>query len=165
VTRSEKITKAKELGANGLNNREIADELAISPSCVWKWRNPERTKEWNLRDAHDPKRKAKKRAWDREHRRRCQDCEGLMGIGSRRRSTRCHTCHELREAARVDRRARKIEKWWADGKDLPWIAKSLGWSRGHIGVEFHRLREKGYDLPYRYEHWKNEPVFPEQEAV
>src|SRR5688500_18136222 len=63
-----------------LSNREIARQLGISTSAVWRARNPDRVREANAQ------RREYKRAWEnqrmRDHRSRCDICGGLCGIGS-----------------------------------------------------------------------------------
>jgi transposase len=85
-------------------------------------------------------------------------CAGSGGRSNK--PERCKDCWAWREAGRVDARARKIEGWWAGGLTLREIADRLGWTKGHISHEIHRLREKGYSLPYRAG-----AKFPEQVAA
>lgn len=47
--------------------------------------------------------------------------------------------------------ARQVEQWWQEGVPGPEIKRRLGWSEtSQVTVLIHRLREEGYDLPYRY---------------
>lgn len=159
MTREQKIKNARELRAQGLTYAETADYLGGSISTVYRWLNPERTAPYRNGRAIDPERA---RAYDREYRRNlrinCPQCAGPM----KPESTLCQPCHE----DEVDRRARQIERWWAEGLTMAGICERLGWTMGHLAVEFHRLREKGYDLPYRYVEGKRAGhKFPDQVAA
>lgn len=101
----------------------------------------------------------RKRAGDDRGRAVCTRCGSSCGARTAwsnaaeaygRRSGLCGSCRAVVEAERVAERARQIEAWWSDGLTLREIAERLGWSIGHLKVELFRLREDGYDLPYRY---------------
>lgn len=161
MTREEKIAKAQRLRDKGLKLREIAEVMGLSgPRTAWRLVNPERDREQN-RARND-----KKRAWEAAQPRGvCQDCGAETGLAAFRGTKRCFVCHVFSEAERVEVRAHKIEEWWSEGLTLLEIADKLGWSKGHVSMEMHRLREQGYELPYRHQHHKNLPRFPEQAAA
>jgi hypothetical protein len=163
MTREQKIARAQRLRDEGLLLREIAEEMGLSGTrAAWRLVNPERVHEQELA------RNAYKRQWEKEAPRgNCEDCGDELGIDSARRGHRtCRTCYELRRAEVVDERARRIVEWWAEGLTLKEIATKLGWTLGHIAQEFDRLREKGYDLPYRYRTGvRNATKFPDQVAA
>jgi len=95
------------------------------------------------------RRRAAKRAWEREHYKgTCERCGGPTG--KRHRERLCWSCWVEQEQERVRLRAEQIVAWWAEGLTLREIGERLGWSKGHLSMEMHRLRGKGYDLPYRY---------------
>jgi len=147
----------KRLGERyGVSTTTICEWLTGKVSA-WKAAHPERVRELNL------KRNAAKREWERNHRAKCPECGGEMGAGSASRKAppaRCKECQPFWEAERVHERAERIVEWWGGGLSLGEIAGRLGWSVSHLGQEFHRLRERGYDLPYRYQ--RSAPRFPEQ---
>lgn len=168
MTREQKIERTRELRAEGLTYREIGERLGLTTRIARYYAKvakvydrkcatcgepfePEHGKELTCspecwRVAED----ARKRAWDRAHpkahKTECPQCGGEMERATARRSGICQACHE----DEVDRRARQIERWWAEGLLLKEIASRLGWSLGHIAQEFDRLRAKGYNLPHRY---------------
>jgi biotin operon repressor len=57
-------------------------------------------------------------------------------------------CSACAEAAK-HKRCMTVVKWWSEGVSGPEICRRLGWSRGYLSVEMYRMREAGYDLPYR----------------
>ena len=97
---------------------------------AWKARNRERT-----------------RAYDRDyyatHRDVCSVCGGDRVIGGA--GDVCASC--LADQVR-QRRERTVELW-RDGVTLREIADQLGWTVGHLAGEIHRMRETGWDLPFR----------------
>jgi transposase len=167
VRREEKIAKARELRERGLSYRHIGERLGVTNSCVAKWLNPERTREWNRRSEAKPERKAAKRAHEKQSRAMCA-CGNPMGQGSGYpgyRYNQCDECRVLEERERVDERAQRIVAWWAEGETLKQIASRLGWTVGHLSQEFDRLRGRGYELPYRRKSGtKNATAYPEQVA-
>lgn len=109
---------------------------------------------------------ARKRRHEKTRRAVCIDCGELLGAGSAYPSNpalRCHPCSASLVAKRVDDRARKIEEWWAEGLTVKQIGARLAWSTNRVGVELHKLRERGHNLPYR--RVPSEPAFPEQVAA
>lgn len=151
LPRAQKAEIAKQLRARGLTHREIGERLGYTSSAITKLLNPDAAREWNRRQEQRPERKAAKRRWEVEHDRPpCSRCGAPMGVGAHRyeRDT-CRTCYDRDRAAKVAARAERIVAWWDEGLSLQEIADCLGWSRGQVGVEMHRLRRRGYDLPYR----------------
>lgn len=67
----------------------------------------------------------------------------------RRRDAKAERCQLCRREDRHER-AERIERWWAEGLTLRQIAAKLEWTTNHAGVEVRKLREMGYDLPFRY---------------
>ncbi len=129
--------EAKRLRAEGLMLKEIAERLG----------RPRSTVHAAVTDIN-ARRRAYKRAWDREHYRgTCERCGGLTA--HRHRVRLCWPCDLERRAESVHPRATRIVAWWAEGRTLAEIGERLGWSRNHLGNEMHALRAKGYDLPYR----------------
>ncbi len=130
--------EAKRLRAEGLMLKEITERLGRPRSTVHA-----AVTEENVR------RRAYKRVWDREHYRgTCERCGGLTG--KRHRERLCRPCWVEQEREPVHARAERIVAWWAEGLALAEIRERLGWSKGHLSMEMHRLRAKGYDLPFRY---------------
>jgi hypothetical protein len=58
-------------------------------------------------------------------------------------------CRHLARAEARDRRAVLIEALWAEGLTQSQIGEALGWGRGTVAREVHRLRALGYALPFR----------------
>ena len=128
--------EAKRLRAEGLMLKEIGERLGKPVSTVHAAVTEE-----------SARRRAYKRTWGREHPGTCDRCDGPTG---RRRVRLCWPCERARRAGPVHARAERIVAWWAEGRTLTEIAAQLGWTRGHLATEIHRLRAKGYDLPFRY---------------
>jgi DNA-binding CsgD family transcriptional regulator len=133
--------EAKRLRAEGLTWREISERMGKPRTTV------QAAVTGGQRNAL---RRAYRRAWDRAHYRgTCEHCEGPVGRQRRDRERLCRLCWVEQERRRVHARAERIVAWWAEGRTLAEIGKRLGWSQGYVGAEMHRLRAKGYDLPYR----------------
>jgi transposase len=164
LSREQKIAKAQQLRREGHRLREIAEAFGIDTSTVWKWLNPERTSEMRAKDNSRPGRRERERELVLEKRRNCPSCGNPMGVWSARNgATRCHPCYSAERLARTAERGHQIEGWWAEGLTQKQIAERLGWTVGHLCMEFHRLRSKGFDLPYRYTEGKRAGhKFPEQ---
>ena len=129
--------EAKRLRAEGLMLKEIGARFGKSTQAVSAAVTGE-----------NARRRAYKRAWEREHYRgTCERCGGLTG--KRHRHRLCWSCNLERRAEPVHARAERIVAWWAEGLTGSQIAGLLGWSVRHLRSEIHRLRAKGYDLPYR----------------
>lgn len=164
VTREQKIATARKLRESGLTYREIGERFGVGHACVWKWLHPDVVAESNRRD--NQRRAPQKRAYAQSKRAACEDCGTPLSAGSswpsRRRTGKCRTCWELDEAERIEPRRRQIEEWWAEGLSLRAIAERLGWSRDHLSVEIHRMREAGYAVPYRNRGYDR---FPDQVAA
>lgn len=158
LSREQKLVRAKELRGSGLTYREIGEQLGVSTGTVYRWLNPERVAPYRNGRAINPERaRALDKRYSREKRYYvdCPQCGNKM----HQDSSLCEGCR----ADDVDRRARRIEAWWAEGKLMREIADLLGWSRGRLSMEFSRLRAKGYGLPYRRAVYPNgKPRFPEQ---
>lgn len=169
MTREQKVAEAKRLRSEGLIYREIGERLGVSLTVVYRWLNPISAEKRRISDrAYRERNRAKRRAYDRQYKRthkaECPQCGGKMDRSTARRGGLCLPCHE----DRVDSRARQIERWWGEGLKLKEIAAKLGWSEGHLSVEMHKLREKGYDLPYRravHNTPDRKPRYPEQVAA
>lgn len=127
---------------------EIARRFGISKTRTWNAINPERVR------IHNRARRAYKREWDRAKRRseagrgHCEECGGLMGIDAKRKGFRvCMGCK--RRTARL--RRERIVNQWNRGVPVREIAAELGSTEKSIAVEIVRLRNLGYDLPYRHQ--------------
>lgn len=166
VTREQKIAEAKRLAESGLSHAQIGMRLGMSASCIWKWLNPEQAKA--AEREQNARRGPAKRAWEDGQRANCEDCGCLLGMGSSmpcRKAGKCRSCHQLSRVEQVESRARRIEALWAEGLTLRQIAAELGWTVNHISVEIQNLREKGYNLPYRYSPRSRDAMkFPDQVA-
>lgn len=89
----------------------------------------------------------------------CLDC-GKPTSGHAGRAgapARCQTCGARRssEASAIAKRAkaepryRLIEELWNQGLTMPEIGLQLGVSRGYLSGAMFRMRQRGYNLPYR----------------
>ena len=131
-------------GVGGSGIQRLADEAGISYSGMWKRLHPERTKEYNRAENAGSQRQAEKNAWDRAHTLPC-----ACGQQRCRHSTQCLDCHRRDERGRVDARRSEIQKLWSEGASLNEIAAALNTTRASVGVECHRMRAAGWELPYR----------------
>lgn len=151
MTREQKIAKAQAMREDGHVLREIADVCGVSDSAVWHWLNPERSAKLRAKDNSRPGRREREREQALQKRAHCSTCGSPLGVwSSRRGSTRCYPCYSAEELARTAERGHHIEGWWAEGLTLKEIADRLDWTVNHLFQEVHRLRAKGFDLPYRY---------------
>lgn len=119
----------------------IAREVGVSKSTARRYLHPEEARADNRR------RREAKREWDRANRPRkpCASCGAEHDAGSRL----CDSCSQAERREATHERAERIVAWWAEGRRVREIARDLGWSVPHVAQEIHRLRAKGYDLPYR----------------
>jgi hypothetical protein len=186
VTREQKIAKARELRQEGLSWGAIGGQLGVSRDQARYYATravihhdrrqcsrcgadftPKhgRTKfcGQNCRAAAENERK--RRSAQTTGRALCSDCGEPLSEGSRwRRHARCFDCHASNVSRPVDTRGQQIERWWND--TIREIAGRLGWSLSHAAQEIHRLRAKGFKLPYRQAAGPSgERRFPEQVAA
>lgn len=162
MRREVKIKRARKLREEGWTLRAIADRYGVTPSAVWRWCEPgfaERRKAYDAkyRAEHRESRNAQQRAYRHRTRPACPECGQPMW----HKTTLCEGCR----TDQVEARRRQIETWWAGGLSLREVADELGWTLPRLSVEVHRMREYGYDLPYRNQHRSNAPRFPEQVAA
>ena len=148
MTREQKIELAKELREQGRTYREIAEELGERWSTtIHRWLHPEKLAEENRR------RRAAKRQWENAQRALCPGCGEPMGAGSAMPSRQdrelCRKCcFQAKEEAR-EGRDQLIALLWNRGLTLAEIADRLDSTTNSIGVAVNRLRDEGYELPYR----------------
>ena len=45
----------------------------------------------------------------------------------------------------------RVQKLWLNGDTYGQIAKQLGWSKSQLSVQMTRMRNEGWDMPYRYD--------------
>lgn len=141
------------MAAEGVSTAEIARRLDVVPSTVWKWLHPDRTREFNRRDAARPERRASHAAWvlmareDPERVKMCSSCGGRTGsfVWASEQADVCATCRGSRREARW----RLIAMWWGEGLTYREIGERLGWTTASAGMEVHRMREAGWNLPRR----------------
>ncbi len=138
------------------SDRSQSDGLAVycrpcqqQKQREYRARHPERVQAQNKR------RRAVKREWERNwlasdaSRAACSQCGQLCGAGSARPSATPSICEACRHDE-YDRKARKVEKLWNEGKTFPEIQAAMGWTKNMLGRMMDQYREDGYDLPYRY---------------
>lgn len=145
MTREEKIRLAEQWAEAGVTNVEISRRLGVTPSCVSKWLNPERTREWYNRA--NAKSNDRKRRWERSEagRGRCSRCGGLQGIGSSHRDYGlCSRC--VREEVEVRRSI--IIAGYETGKLPRDIALEAGCAEHTVKQEASRLRKSGIPVPF-----------------
>jgi hypothetical protein len=94
----------------------------------------------------------RRRAWDRENVVLFCACGMRIDPPSvRQGTTQCRRCFLAAEERRVRERAERFAAMWADGRSLNEIADEFGWTRGHLSMEFNRIRQRWPGLlPYRY---------------
>ena len=101
-------------------------------SRAWKAQNRERT-----------------RAYDHEyratHRDVCSVCGGDRPSDSSGSGDVCAGCL----SDQVRQRRERTAELWRDGATMREIADWLGWTKAHLAGEMHRMREAGWDLPFR----------------
>lgn len=169
MDRAAKIEKARELRAAGETYAAIARSVGVHVTTLRRWIVPgEAERSRAISRAYKDRHRAAMRAYGRRyvatHKAECPQCGGEMNRETARREGKCEQCH----ADDVHRRAVQIKGWWAAGLLRKEIAANLGWSLGRISVEMHRLRERGYRLPYRravHTTPDRKPRFPEQVAA
>lgn len=131
MTREQKIAKVRALREQGLTVSEIAAATGIARSTVG---------DYLLGDEHNYKVRQQRVP-------PCPRCgQPMLGWQPSRPATGCGACR----AADADAHAREYVRLWAEGKTLRQIAAHFGYSLGAAPRELHRLRERGYDLPFRY---------------
>ena len=146
MTREEKIAEAAHLRADGWTYQQIGAEFGVTHSCVMKWLNPERTREWQKHDTANPATRARKRAWDAGPGRGiCAECGGPMGKNSASRNrSRCWECWQ----ARVEANRAAIVAGYRTGTPAPQIAEQTGILVATVRSEAYRMRRRGVDVPF-----------------
>jgi hypothetical protein len=150
--------QARGLRAGGWTAVEIGEQLGVSAATVAKWCAVPRS----MRSGLGPKRPktARLRSWDLP-----VDCPGCGGP-MHKQSSHCSNCYSANRLEATEQRARVIEQRWSEDKTLAEIAHEFGWTTNRAGGEIHRLRAKGYSLPYRRAVYPTgKPRFPEQVAA
>jgi hypothetical protein len=101
----------------------------------------------------------KRRTWDRENVIVFCACgQRIAPESARQGTTQCRKCFNAAEEQRIRERAERIAAMWADGQTLNEIAATLGWTPGHLSVEFDCVRRRWPGLlPYRSRTWKGKP--------
>ena len=140
----DQLAKARTLRADGERYEDIAAQLGVSTSTAHRWLNPDSA----ARDV----------AFKRETRDRyagsCADCgEPTSGKSYRDVSERCVECarHKRRgdDHERMAAESARIRALRDQGLTIAEIAAEMGMTPGALGVKIHRLRRRGYGLPYR----------------
>lgn len=99
------------------------------------------------------------KAWNARHRSPCPRCGETMG----RTSTLCRSCRAASVSNEHDNAV--LVELWARGESISTIAAALDTTTNSLGVRIHKLRARGYDLPYRRRVFLNgEPVYPDLEV-
>jgi len=164
VRREIKIERARKLREEDPKRwtyEALGRRFGVSTPTAYRWLNPEYERRQQAASlAYKNRNREEVRAKNREYKRAtrpdCPQCGSPMS----HKSTLCEECR----ADEIDRRARQIEGLWAEGLPLKEIADRLGWTLDRLAYEMHRLREKGYELPYRYD-LNGNAKFPEQVAA
>lgn len=146
MTRDERKAKARELIANGATYASAGQEVGVAPNTAWYWLHPEAVQ------ADNAARHKYKLAWSRENNRAQCPCGSLAGIGSRLSWQHQGLCQACRRDVRTVGRAwrcQEIYEMWHEGFTLLGIALELDSTVGSINVEIVRMRQEGWDMPYR----------------
>jgi transposase len=163
MTREEKIAEARRMRASGALLREIADRLGCGKTTALRWtseyqadRDRLAARAWKRRNHEGVI--AYGRAGGGKHRYTCPKCGHVGPLGSAHADgtpiydgSSCRGCKDIRRE--------EIVRRWAEGWTTKAIAESLGITLGFMKVEMVRMREEGYDLPYR--HVYAQPKHPE----
>jgi hypothetical protein len=168
--------EARRLYAELGNYSEVGRRLGQSAAAVWSAlnversretkrrfvaRNPGYTTEQKRRYRQDPQRAERDRVlsrrWKTENRERNRardvarldaKATGTCACGNRiyDGGGECGRC-----AVTTSHRARceRIAALWHDGATIAAIADDIGSTPGSVGVDIHRMRADGWDLPYR----------------
>lgn len=94
-----------------------------------------------------------KRAHRNNARRQCPECGQPMGAGTGYQGNGvelCRDCWTAKNSRQRHERCARIQAMWLAGKTLREIAEALDSTPGSIGVTIVRMRQKGWDVPYRY---------------
>lgn len=170
MTTAELDARARGLRAKGLTYREVGEAMGESKHQAWKRCNREKVNAGCRR--YKATHRERMREYDREYSERnrhtCPDCGHVFGKKSSTESGRpavgvtgrcCPGCARARRE--------RIVAWWAEGLSMREIRQRLGWTQSHLAVEMFRMREVGYDLPYRRNVFPThgKPRFPGQVAA
>jgi transposase len=140
-------TQANDLRDQGVPVSVIAERLGVAVPTIYRWTDrdyAERTRETSRRwKAQNPERR---RALDQAaHLRRfpftCPTCGGGSATEG--------DCGHCEARAGRDTRYRFIAERWAAGDSMRQIAALLNSTPKAIGADLHRMREDGWELPYR----------------
>ena len=106
--------------------------------------------------ADSPERRAQKRACEDRARVQCA-CGALCAAGSKwTGAKRCARCENQWRRDQRDLRFIKIEALWHEGLSRRAIAPLVGTTVGALSVSMSRMRDEGWDLPYRHKgEWKD----------
>jgi DNA-directed RNA polymerase specialized sigma24 family protein len=107
-------------------------------------RDREVSQRWKDANREANRARDRRRIADPERRGRCVSCAGLMGHHVFTDGT-CAECVSRRH----EERCQQVERMWAEGATLREIAAALGTTIGAVGVQIHRMRAEGRDLPFR----------------
>jgi transposase len=133
-----------------LSYSEIARRVGVTSPTVWKLFNKERALESDRRTRD--KRRVRRREIDREYSARkrsvCTTCGQHCGIGTGKKSHQPEQCRDCFLAA-VDAKRDEIRRLWLAGQTMRQIAEAIGTTTNSLGVMMVRMRESGWDLPYR----------------
>lgn len=144
MTREQKIAKARELSAAGVQQSVIASRLGVVPSTVWRWLHPEEHRQRELA------RNGYKRQWERDNRAACPNCGTPMAAGSRSASKRpelCRDCHledQLENSTTAE-----IARAWSEGKTTRQIATQIKRSPDFVSRMIARIRHEDEGKAYR----------------
>lgn len=122
-----------------------ARQFGVAASSLWRRIHPERTREYNRRDA------ARKRRWEREHRAMCA-CGRPLGVSSGRADgspsraapQRCAECHET---ALAERRVEVLRLRVIENLSNRQIAHQLDTTPQAVASILSRWRKQGIDVP------------------
>lgn len=92
------------------------------------------------------KRGEQKRRWEVANRGQC-----ACGSRCARGLSRCQVCTRRAKREARDQRWREIQRLWGEGLTLEELARATGYSSvASMGATMKRMREDGWELPYRY---------------
>jgi DNA-directed RNA polymerase specialized sigma24 family protein len=144
VSRGEWREDARRMRAEGLTYGEIGRRLGVTTSVARRAADPELARDLDRRSNSGEARRARKTAWDREHRPSCPSCGGLMSIGADSKGVKsCRACCATAAAKRI---ATVIAMRNEKGLSNREISDRTGVSVPAVAQILSRARQRGVDV-------------------
>jgi transposase len=143
--------QAQALRAQGLKYREIGERMGESKKQAWTRCNREREREHTRRykAGHREQIREYDHHFKRENRAECPRCGHIYGIGSGTKNGPAQRISFANCPGCAQEKRERIAELWHQGASTTQIAAEIGTTAGTVRVEIARMREDGWDLPYR----------------